>query len=211
MAGNGNFERDDLSWNEVETNNRGSFAPILIEDDEQLASLGITKTECIVWKFGTKRKLVYLVPASAVVAKFMYNSYRNEYRNEYRRNRCRIMGEDGSYIFCPEKYKCDACPFGVSWENRKPSLISLEGLADDGFEPSIDESVIRQIEESEEIAGIKASLYKEKPILIKVLDLLCEGKKTEEIAQTLRIKTRAVTTYRKMIRDIVKNYLQNNA
>ena len=211
MANHKNFERDDLSWNEVRSNNSGNFAPILIEDDgKQFGILGINRSDCVIWKFGTKRKLVYLVPASSEVAKFMHNSYRNEYRNEYRRNRCRIVGEDGSFVFCPEKYKCNACPFGISWENRKPGLISLDGLADDGYEPSINEPIIQQIEESEEIERIKTSLYKEKPILVKVLDLLYEGKKSEEIAQILGIKTRAVTTYRKMIRDIVKRYLQDN-
>ena len=211
MANHKNFVRDDLSWNEVESNNSGYFAPILIEDDEkQFGILGINRSDCVIWKFGTKRKLVYLVPASSAVAKYMYNSYRNEYRNEYRRNRCRIMGEDGSFVFCPEQYKCDACPFGIFWENRKPGLISLDGLADDGYEPSINEPIIQQIEEAVEIEGIKASLYKEQPILVKVLDLLYEGKKSEEIAQILGIKTRTVTTYRRMIRDIVKSYLQDN-
>ena len=151
MANNVNIVPDDLSWEEVETKaaleKSGKtvyYAPIEIESREQLDSLGITWNQCRTWRIGMRPVIVHLTPCDEDTYNLLFRDLRNEYHREYRDTRCLVPGKKKPLIRCPESNRCNACPYGITEENRRANLISLDEMAENGPEEWLADPITAQ-------------------------------------------------------------------
>ena len=157
MAKKSYDELKDLSCEEVETKSvlemNGEtvyYVPIVIQIQDQLTTLGITKNQCRTWRIGSERKTVHLTPCNKETYTLITRDIWAQQIKEYRDTRCMVPGKRKPLVRCHEKNRCDKCPFGMSVWSRQPTVISLDELMDSGREPvnkeSIDQLVFQRME-----------------------------------------------------------------
>lgn len=176
-------------------NNEIYYAPIIIEDEEQFGTLGISKEDCEYKRIGPKKVQVYQVQASREVSTFLSNSYRAEFRSEVRSQRCMVPGKHKPLILCPLKNKCSACPYV-----KVPNTIALDEEVEDinCYE--------MQTDDYQEVDAIMRLLYRKNPVFPTIVEKLADGWKPSQIAQYLGISGRQLTYYRDVIKAIGKEY-----
>ena len=179
MAKKFTVELKDLSKEEIETktvieNNGGTvyYLPVEIESLDQLETLGITRNQCRTWRCGSELKIIHLTPCSEEVFRDLSrNSWVHQMR-EYRNTRCMVPGKQKALIRCPEKNKCNSCPFGISQLNRQPSLVSLDELIDIDREPLYEESVDKLVYQRMELQELKSFMDEKNKRLFEVFVLM---------------------------------------
>lgn len=112
--------------NELRNNGKEVYAaPIVIEHSSQLASLGISWSQCRTWFIGNERITVHLTPADEATYRFLLGELHARHRNTYRQNRCMVPGKT-RLIRCPDSNSCANCPFPGGLDHRQPNVISWE-------------------------------------------------------------------------------------
>ena len=193
-------ESKDLSMEEIETKtilekNGESvyYLPIEISSKEQLKTLGITRTQCRSWKFGAEWKTVHLTPCGKeIFTEFSRNLWLQQTK-EYRNSRCMVPGKQKPLIRCPEKNKCDACPFGISPWNRQPNVVSLDKLTEIGREPGCTESADHLAQQRMELLEIKMKMEEKDKRLFDIFVMLnLQDCKKSDIALKYHISAKTV-------------------
>ena len=193
-------ESKDLSSEEIETKTilekNGKtvyYMPIEIANQEHLETLGITRQQCRTWRFGTEWKTVHLTPCSEEVFTVLSRDLWLQQTQEYRNNRCMVPGKQKPLIRCPEKNKCDACPFGKSPWNRQPNIISLDELLEIGREPGSTESADQLVFQRMELLEIKVKMDEKDKRLFEIFVMMnLQDCKKSDIAVKFHISAKTV-------------------
>ena len=172
-------ELKDLSIEEVETKETLEkngvtvyYVPIEIEIREQLLTLGITEKQCRTWRIGTELKTVHLTPCDKETFTLLTRDLWTQQTKEYRDTRCMVPGKLKPLIRCPEKNKCDKCPFGNSIWNYQPNIVSLDSLMDQGREPSDKVSVDQLVFQRMELQELKVAMDEKDNRLFEIFLLI---------------------------------------
>ena len=200
MAKKSYNELKDLSIEEVETKatleKNGEtvyYVPIEIEIREQLVTLGITQNQCRTWRIGTELKTVHLTPCNKETFTLLSRDLWAQQMKGYRNTRCMVPGKVKPLVRCPEKYKCDECPFGISVWHRKPNIVSLDEMMDQRQDPGDNESVDQLVFQRMELQEIKAAMDEKDDRLFRIfvmMNLLDYNK--SEIARKLQVSRNLV-------------------
>ena len=214
MAKNSYNELKDLSIEEVETKEvlekNGEtvyYVPIEIEIRDQLVTLGITEKQCRTWRIGTELKTVHLSPCDKETFTLLSRDLRAQQIKGYRNTRCMVPGKLKPLVRCPEKFKCDECPFGISVWNRKPNIVSLDELMERRREPSGNESVDQLVSQRMELQEIKAAMDEKDSRLFQIfvlMNLLDYNK--SEIARKYQISRNSVYQLIDEMNDIIQQF-----
>lgn len=197
----------DLSSEEIETKTileeNGKpvyYMPIEITNQEQLETLGITRQQCRTWRFGAEWKTVHLTPCSEEVFTVLSRDLWLQQTQEYRNNRCMVPGKQKPLIRCPEKNKCDSCPFGKSPWKRQPNIISVDGLMEIGREPESTESAEQLVFQRMELLEIKVKMDEKDKRLFEIFVMVnLQDYKKNDIAAKYNISAKTV---RKLINEM---------
>lgn len=173
-------------------------APIVIENEGQLSTIGITRADCFMQWIGPRKVLVHYSPASKEVFDLMYGSIRTEFRREARRSRCLISGAAGLPIQCPDSIKCRECPFPEIRDRRLANDLSWDLLVDDGFDMASDEKIDKQIADRDEVERIRHHLIEANPELAEMAEMAADGFSVKEISE--RMGKLPVTVYKRFER-----------
>ena len=200
MAKKSYNELKDLSIEEVETKEvlekNGEtvyYVPIEIEIRDQLVTLGITEKQCRTWRIGTELKTVHLTPCDKETFTLLSRDLWAQQMKGYRISRCMVPGKLKPLVRCPEKFKCDECPFGISVWHRKPNIVSLDEMMDQRQEPGDNESVDQLVFQRMELQEIKAAMDEKDNRLFRIfvmMNLLDYNK--SEIARKLQVSRNLV-------------------
>ena len=202
-------ESKDLSLEEAETKsaleNNGEtvyYMPIEITNRDQLETLGITRDQCRTWRCGRELRTVHLTPCSKEVFTQLSRDLWAQQTQEYRKSRCMVPGKQKPLIRCPEKNKCNECPFKISPWNRQPSLVSLDRLMEVGHEHDDTEPMDQMVLQKIELQNIKVRMDQKDQRLFAIFIMVnLEGCNKTEIASKFNISRNLV---RKLIDDMNK-------
>ena len=114
---------------------REYYIPYIIEDDETLKVLNISRSDLITYSFGNKRVSVYMVPNTdkKVYDDIMHLIW-SDLSKQARESRCKIANGKGGFCIC--KGNCQAC-----CKTRKGLPDSVEAETElNGFEVEDDSS-----------------------------------------------------------------------
>lgn len=208
MAKEIKWENITLTSDEVRTlnelRNQGKevyAAPIEIEHDDQLESLGISWSQCRTWYIGNERITVHLTPSDEETYRFLLGELRARHRDEYRNSRCMVPGKY-RLIRCPECNSCRRCPFPEYRDQRQPTVISW----DEGIESDCRE-MTELYEAKVQYEEIRQLMIREDPLIAQVFELKeGSGMTVKEIADRLVLTTRQVYYYLKKGQDIGRKY-----
>ena len=212
MATKISVELKDLSPEEIKTKSdiekKGGtvyYLPVEVQNPDQLDTLGINRNQCRTWRCGSELKIIHLTPCSEDVFRLLARDSWQQQTRDYRNNRCMVPGKQKGLIRCPEKNKCDACPFGNSFWNRQPFLVSLDELMDVDREPCYEESVDQLVCQRIELQEIKAMMDKKDKSLFKVFVLMnLLGYKKCAIAKILHTSPKRVKQLLEEMNEIIK-------
>ena len=214
MAKKSYNELKDLSIEEVETKEvlekNGEtvyYVPIEIEIQDQLVTLGITEKQCRTWRIGTELKTVHLTPCDKETFTLLSRDLWAQQMKGYRNSRCMVPGKLKPLVRCPEKFKCDKCPFGISVWNRQPNIVSLDELMERRREPSGNESVDQLVSQRMELQDIKAAMDEKDSRLFQIfvlMNLLDYNK--SEIARKFQISRNSVYQLIDEMNDIIQQF-----
>ena len=172
-------ELKDLSQEEIETKsviekNGGTvyYLPVEVHNPDQLETLGINRNQCRTWRCGSELKIVHLTPCSEEVFRLLARDSWQQQTRDYRNSRCMVPGKQKGLIRCSEKNKCEACPFGITFWNRQPFIISLDELVEADREPFYDESADQLVRQKLVLQEIKAMMDEKDKRLFEVFVLM---------------------------------------
>ena len=184
--------------NELRNNGKEVYAaPIVIEHSSQLASLGISWSQCRTWFIGNERITVHLTPSDEETYRFLLGELRARHRNDYRNSRCMVPGKY-HLIRCPECNSCRKCPYPEYRDQRQPTVISWDedtecesrGMAD-LYEAKVQYEEIRQL------------MIREDPLIAEIFEMKeGSGMTVREIADRLGLTTRQIYYYLQKAQDI---------
>ena len=168
-----------------------TLAPVEIEDQSQLESLGITWKNVISYTVGRRVVRIWPCPAPEEVCREMLLSLREEYGKEDREDRCMIHGAYGMLRVCPEKYSCDSCPFSAA--ERVPRVVSLDAMQEEGLEPAATQD---KPEVSARARMVMEAIRKLPEVNRRVMELHIAGYTDREIGEKLGLSRKAVSNRR---------------
>ena len=188
--------------NELRNNGKEVYAaPIVIEHSSQLASLGISWSQCRTWFIGNERITVHLTPADEATYRFLLGELHARHRNTYRQNRCMVPGKT-RLIRCPDSNSCANCPFLGGLDHRQPNVISWE----EGIESERRE-MADLYEAKVQYEEIRDLMIQEDPLIAEVFELKeGSGMTAKEIADRLGLRTRQIYYYLQKAQDIGRKY-----
>ena len=200
MAKNIIVELKDLSLEEIKTKSdiekSGEtvyYLPVEIQNLDQLYTLGINRNQCRTWRCGSELKIIHLTPCREAVFRQLARDSWLQRTRDYRNSRCIVPGKQKGLIRCPEKNKCDVCPFGISFWNRQPFLVSLDELIDVDREPFSEDSVDQFVCQRMELQEIKSMMDEKDKRLFKIFVLMnLLGYKKYAIAKILHTSPKHV-------------------
>ena len=171
-------------------------APIEIESDEQLESLGITRAQCRTWHVGSVSVTVHLTPADEETYDFLLEDIRQKYRHASRRNRCLIPGTQQPLIMCPECNKCAECPFPDYRGLFTAAPLSLDVLVDSGCDVPSTASGFDQLENRDELYAVCRKIRAVNPKYLRAIVLRdYYGLSVKEVAEEMQETVRNVYFY----------------
>lgn len=137
------------------------YAPIIIHGKADLDNYNIQWSDCRTLHFGSSSSVtIYPFPTES---KELYNLFRKELNNQhsdaYRATRCQVPGKRGRLVRC--QHKCSECPFGIDPTDKQPNRVSLDGLAEVGWEPSAGDITAEKALAAVEYAEIRARMDSE--------------------------------------------------
>ena len=165
-------------------------APIEIKDEKDMANYHITNEDCRYIHFGASEKIrVYFYKTTCKeFAEGQWEYLNNEHSNGYYQRRCMVPGKYKDYVRCRDTNKCSECPYGVTEDNRQPSVISWNDLIDSGWEPAPEEATDQVVMAQIEYELMRAKMDAVDPNIAVVLEAryLLEDS-VEEIAVKLGV------------------------
>lgn len=190
--------------NELRNNGKEVYAaPIVIEHSSQLASLGISWSQCRTWYIGNERITVHLTPSDEETYRFLLGELRARHRDDYRTSRCMVPGKY-RLIRCPECNSCRKCPYPEYRDQRQPTVISW----DDGIESGSRE-MAELYEAKVQYEEIRQLMIREDPLIAQIFEMKeGSGMTVKEIAEKLQITSRQVYYYLNKAQDIGKKYYE---
>ena len=113
-------------------------APVQIRNQDDLNNYHIKWSDCQTITLGNEQVTVYFMKLKdRTVAEYLWSSLSEEHNRHYVETRCFIPGQKKAWIRCPKGVSCADCPHQA---NRKSPVISLDGLAEVGYEPGTEKS-----------------------------------------------------------------------
>ena len=210
-------ELKDLSMEEIETKNviekNGEtvyYLPVEIQNPGQLDTLGINRNQCRTWRCGSELKIIHLTPCSEEVFRLLARDTWQQQTRDYRNSRCMVPGKQKGLIRCPEKNKCDACPFGITFWNRQPFIVSLDELVEADRELCSMESADQLVCQRLELQEIKAMMDIKDKRLYKVFVLmnLLDYKKCA-VAKILHTSPKRVKQLMEEMNEIIRQFRES--
>ena len=210
-------ELKDLSMEEIETKNviekNGGtvyYLPVEIQNPSQLDTLGINRNQCRTWRCGSELKIIHLTPCSEEVFRLLARDTWQQQTRDYRNSRCMVPGKQKGLIRCPEKNKCDACPFGITFWNRQPFIVSLDELVEADRELCSMESADQLVCQRLELQEIKAMMDIKDKRLYKVFVLmnLLDYKKCA-VAKILHTSPKRVKQLMEEMNEIIRQFRES--
>lgn len=218
MAKKLSVELKDLSIEEIKTKSDieksgGTvyYLPVEIQNPDQLDTLGINRNQCRTWRYGSELKIIHLTPCREEVFRLLARDSWLQQTRDYRNNRCIVPGKQKRLIRCPEKNKCEACPFGIPFWNRQPNLVSLDELMDVDREPCYEESVDQLVDTKMELQEIKAMMDGKDKRLFEIFVLMnLLGYKKCAIAKILHTSPKRVKQLIEDMNEIIRQFRDSN-
>ena len=186
--------------------------PIEIKDKADLDNYGITDADCRYLNFNGSQKMrvfFYKTP-DRMFAESQWEYINNVHSRGYSSTRCMVPGQRKAFIRCKDTNKCSECPYGRTPETKQASLVSLDGLVEDGYEPETADSVEQQAVAKMEYAEIRARMDAEDPRIAKAFEareLL--GDSVTSIAADLGVSEPRVYQLLRRAKEIGKEYRMN--
>lgn len=111
-------------------------APVPIRNEADLANYRIQWSDCKTLRFGGSEKVTvyFLAVESREVAEYLWTSINTEHTRQLTERRCFIPGQRKEWIRCPRGISCEKCPHKY---DRKPPVISLDGLEEVNYQPEV--------------------------------------------------------------------------
>ncbi len=217
MAAKLSVELKDLSKEEIETKsviekNGGTvyYLPVEIHNPGQFETLGINRNQCRTWRRGSELKIIHLTPCSEEVFRQLARDTWVQQTRDYRNSRCMVPGKQKGLIRCPEKNKCDACPYRIPFWNRQPFLVSLDELIDADREPCYEESVDQLVCQRLVFQEIKAMMDgKDKRLFVVFVLMNLLGYKKCAIAKILHTSAKRVKTLLEEMNEIIRQFRES--
>ena len=147
-------------------------APIEIKDKADMANYGITKKDCIYLHFGASEKIrvCFFKTPNRAFAEYQWEYINNKHSSGYYSTRCMVPGQRKAFVRCKDTNKCSECPYGRTPETKQASLISLDGLVEEGYEPETTDSVEQKALAKMEYAEIRARMDAEDSRIAKAFE-----------------------------------------
>ena len=210
-------ELKDLSQEEIETKsviekNGGTvyYLPVEIQNPGQLDTLGINQNQCRTWRCGSELKIIHLTPCSEDVFRQLARDSWQQQTRDYRNSRCMVPGKQKGLIRCPEKNKCDSCPFGIPYWKRQPLIVSLDELVDADREPCYEESADQLVCQKLELQELKAMMDEKDKRLFEVFVLMnLLGYKKCAIAKILHTSPKRVKQLLEKMDEIIRQFRES--
>ncbi len=143
--------------------------PVQITGQADLDNYGIRWSDCCTLNYGGSEPMTvcFLRTDNLEFAKYQWAYINNLHTHNFRSRRCMVPGIRKPWVRCPATESCENCPHRA---DRKPPVVSLDGLAEIGYEPetsaSAEDSAIARVEYME----ICNLLNAEDERLIRVLE-----------------------------------------
>ena len=187
-------------------------APIEIKDKADMNHYGITTEDCKYLHLGSSQRiLVYFYKTTnRAFAEAQWEYINNVHSRGYNSTRCMVPGQRKAFIRCKDTNKCSECPYGRTPETKQASLVSLDGLVEDGYEPETADSVEQQAVAKMEYAEIRARMDAEDPRIARAFEareLL--GDSVTRIAADLGVSEPRVYQLLRRAKEIGKEYRMN--
>lgn len=186
-------------------------APIEIEHEGQLATLGITWAQCRTWRIGNEKVIVHLTPSDEGCYKSLLSDLRTRHRDDYRKRRCQIPGKLKPTILCPECNRCSECPFPEYRDKHLANNLSWETLIDSGYEEVRQDSDFHYLEVMSELDSVCKVINARNPKYLAAIVLKEYYElSVDEIAERLHDTKRNVYFYISEAKKIGKQFKKEN-
>ena len=181
-------------------------------DKADMSNYGITHDDCKYLHLGrSQRILVYFYKTpNRAFAEYQWEHINNMHSSGYYSTRCMVPGQRKAFVRCKDTNKCSECPYGRTPETKQASLVSLDGLVEDGYEPETADSVEQQAVAKMEYAEIRARMDAEDPRIARAFEareLL--GDSVTRIAADLGVSEPRVYQLIRRAKEIGKEYRMN--
>lgn len=183
------------------------IAPIEIESEEQMTTLGITKKQSRKWDVMMQRVRVHLTPASPEVADVLLKDLRKKYRQDTRVKRCKVPGKSKPLIRCPESNSCADCPYPEYRDAYQPDNLSWDGLIENGYQEPQAVDDIEQAEIRILLEEVSTVISEANPKFTEAIELKERyGYTVKEITEIMDETERNVYYYISKAKEIGKLY-----
>lgn len=164
---------------------------------------------------GEKEFYVIVQGEKVAVSEEVYRAYvrpvRRDQRRKRRNQRCRIVGEKGNLIRCPNN--CSKCPYAT---DGKPngSVLSLDEFRERGREienraMDIEENYIAEEERQERAEKLHAAIAQLSPRQKRMVELIYfEGMTQNELAELYGVDKSAISHAMKRIYSAIKKFYE---
>ena len=185
--------------------------PMEIKDQQDLNNYGITWDDCSTLNFhGSEKVTVYFYKTeNRAFAEYQWSYLDTKHSRGFASVRCMIPGKRKDWIKCPDTTSCAKCKHK---KDRKPPIISWDGLVETGYEPvgsaPADEPVIAKME----YQAIRALMDAEDVRIAQAFEMKeLMGYKAEEIAEELGVSAPRVYQLIARAKAIGKQYRKENS
>lgn len=153
------------------------------------------------------------VPVSEEVYRAYVRPVNARKRAELRNNKCQVRGERSGLVRCRED--CSECPYFIKGNKRRGSVLSLDGLIENGHEEAAHTDMERELIEHEENTQQVIALHNAIEQLTErqrkmVHMIFFEGKTQDELAAYYGVKKQAVSNAMQRIYATLKRKLEKN-
>ena len=186
-------------------------APMQIKNQADLDNYGISWNDCRTLNFhGSEQMTVFFFKTTnRAFAEDQWKYLDNLHSSGYASVRCVIPGKRKPWVKCPTTVSCAKCPHKA---DRKPPVISWDGLIATGYEPPVegaapDEAVLAKME----YQTIRALMDAEDTRIARAFEMKeLMGYKAEEIADELGVSTPRAYQLIARAKAIGQSYRANN-
>lgn len=180
--------------------------PVQIDNRRALDIFGATWNDCVtVPHMGV---VYFYKTADKALVDYQWRCLNAEHARKRRANRCMVPGKSGKFVRCPDKCKCEVCPFA---DSRKPYVLSIEGFEEEnGWEPPCDIDVPEQVTSKVAIEDLKTRMdAKDKRLFDFFLQNKLMNKKKKDIGKELNISPSRMTQLVQMIDEILEQFRED--
>lgn len=181
-------------------------APVPIRDEADLANYHIQWSDCKTLRFGGGEKITvyFLAVESREVAEYLWTNINTEHTRRFTERRCFIPGQRKEWIRCPRCNSCEKCPHKY---DRKPPVISLDGLEEVNYQPEVTKSAEEVAMEKQQYQEIRDLLNAEDDRLAGIFEAkILHEESVKSIASRFGLKEARVYQLLDKIKAIGKAY-----